>query len=110
MMDISDGLALDLWRMCEASDVGAVLNEVLLERVISEDARRLENEDQTETGTALRHALTDGEDFELLLAVGRELLLSPIPLHPIGVIVSGGLTLRRSDGKIEPLKPEGYVH
>lgn len=53
MMDLSDGLALDLGRLCRASGVGAVL----------EPARVPRNR-----GCSLKQALTDGEDFELLLA------------------------------------------
>ncbi|MBI3322892.1 MAG: thiamine-monophosphate kinase [Candidatus Omnitrophica bacterium] len=54
MMDLSDGLWVDLGRLCRESRVGAVLE---LERI----PRR--------PGCSLKQALTDGEDFELLLAV-----------------------------------------
>ncbi|MBI3332760.1 MAG: thiamine-phosphate kinase [Candidatus Omnitrophica bacterium] len=54
MIDLSDGLGPDLVRLCEASGVGAVIEA---ERV----PRR--------PGCSLGQALTDGEDFELLMAV-----------------------------------------
>ena len=54
MMDLSDGLWVDLPRMCRASRVHAVLEPERIPRV---------------RGCSLSQALTDGEDFELLLAV-----------------------------------------
>lgn len=62
MMDISDGLATDLGRLCEASDCGATLESV----PTAESARSLaaaRGEDPE------RFALAGGEDFELLVAV-----------------------------------------
>jgi thiamine-monophosphate kinase len=83
MMDISDGLALDLHRMMEASGTGA---DVLADAVpIHSDVR---SEDRA---SSLLHALSDGEDFELLLAISHndfERLSSdperPQELHRIG--------------------------
>jgi thiamine-monophosphate kinase len=79
-MDISDGIAIDLSRMTEASGLGAV---VFADRLpISEAAHRLAAERPSE-GTALEHALADGEDFELLLAVPpeeAERLLGDVPI------------------------------
>ena len=54
MMDLSDGLAADLPRLAAASGTGFVLEPEAVPR------RR---------GASLRAALSDGEDFELLLAV-----------------------------------------
>jgi len=56
MMDLSDGLAADLPRLAKASDVGFTLDTSFLPR------RR---------GVTPEQALGDGEDFELLFAVGR---------------------------------------
>ena len=107
MMDISDGLSLDLWRMCHASGVGASLNEQDLQRVISDDAKQLAGADGQ---SALEHALSDGEDFELLLAVSGEPEVADVSLHPVGAVTEAGLTLKRIDGRIEPLEPKGFVH
>ena len=131
MMDISDGLSLDLWRICEASGVAAVLDERQLEAIISEDARRLSGKDAT---PALDHALSDGEDFELLLAIDGGAGPAPLPLWAVGQVhdldtmeppegdhpggecgtspksASPRLAIRRMDGRVEPLEPTGYLH
>ncbi|HUU83828.1 MAG TPA: thiamine-phosphate kinase [Phycisphaerae bacterium] len=111
MMDLSDGLSLDLHRMCEASNVGAELIEDLFARVISDDARRVSEADGV---SPLRHALDDGEDFELLLAVGGDAPEPPaieaVYLHPVGRVVADGITLRRHDGSTQPVEPAGYEH
>lgn len=59
LMDVSDGLGLDLVRLARASDVRIVLEHVPVHR----DARRRA---RTTGRDALDHALEDGEDHELL--------------------------------------------
>jgi thiamine-monophosphate kinase len=119
-MDISDGLALDLSRLCRASGVGATLDADLIP--LSDAAREL----AAETGrTALAHALTDGEDFELLVAMPPR-LWDAFARHQaaaasgsdalaaftrIGALTAeSGLRLRAIDGGETPLEPEGYQH
>ncbi len=107
MIDVSDGLALDLWRICEASSVGATLEEGRLRVVVSDDARRCAQADGRAEG---EHVLGDGEDYELLLAVDGEAVCESVPLYPVGYVTASGLELIRADGRIEPLTPMGYVH
>ena len=107
MMDISDGLTLDLWRMCEASGVGAKLDEILLQGVISDDARRSSAGDGK---SALEHAMTDGEDYELLVAVAPQADLRELELSPIGTIVKEGLQFQWRDSGVEVLRPGGWIH
>jgi len=111
MIDISDGLSADLNHILEESKTGAVIDA---EKVpVSDAARQLAKQ----TGkTPLQHALGDGEDFELLFTMdpgdARRLIERPIfdtPVAIIGEIVEDGLFLR-IDGKLEPLKPQGYEH
>lgn len=64
MMDISDGLALDLSRMCAASGVGVCLDA---EALPVDPALRALAERLDEDAVAL--ALGGGEDYELLVAV-----------------------------------------
>jgi|CXWL01.1.fsa_nt_gi thiamine-monophosphate kinase len=107
MIDISDGLALDLWRMCEASSVGALLDETSLSNVISSDARLCAAKDGVD---CLHHVLSDGEDYELLVAASPSADTTGLSLIPIGRIVAGGLGLTRLSGQVETLQPRGYVH
>jgi len=107
MIDISDGLSLDLWRLCAESKVGAELDERRLREVISDDAKRTA---ASSGRTPLDHALTDGEDFELLLAVEGEVMGTDIPLFRVGRITASGLAIAREDGTVEALEPRGYVH
>ncbi len=66
MMDLSDGLAMDLPRLCARSGVGAAVEA---RRVpIHPDAQALAAGNRA---AALRHALADGEDYELLLTVAE---------------------------------------
>ncbi len=62
LMDVSDGLALDLQRLARASRVQIRLDEV----PIHDDARTLA---RTSGRSPLEHALTDGEDHELLATI-----------------------------------------
>lgn len=113
-MDVSDGLSLDLWRLCEASDCGA---EVDLRRVPVSDAARQLAAGGASSLSALEHALGDGEDFELLLAVPpdeaeRMLREQPLttPLTSIGSFVAeAGLRAIDASGR-RPLVPRGYEH
>jgi thiamine-monophosphate kinase len=62
-MDISDGLAGDLGRLCVASDVGAVLDAGHVP--LSAAARKAVDADPS----ALSAVLTGGDDYEVLVAV-----------------------------------------
>jgi thiamine-monophosphate kinase len=111
MIDISDGLAKDLWHICEESGCGAVLQAESIP--IADAARGMQD-----GRTPLEHALGDGEDFELVFAVapadGRKLLeTQPVPgitLTRIGECVAEkGLWLEQG-GERRPLPPRGYAH
>jgi thiamine-monophosphate kinase len=112
MIDVSDGLLLDAWRLCRESGVGILLDE---ERIpVSAAAGRLARR----TGkTALEHALSDGEDFELLftLAPGQATRLERDRrlrglVTRIGEVVRRGLHLRQRDGRTTSVRPMGYEH
>lgn len=112
-IDISDGLALDAARLAEASGVGAILD--LSTIPVSDAAHTLS---QSDGRSALEHALADGEDFELLIAVpteAAERLLQEQPisvsLTPIGELTEqSGLWQRNAAGELSPLEPQGYQH
>jgi thiamine-monophosphate kinase len=110
MIDISDGLAADVNHICEESRCGAVLRA----GAIPVSPAALEMKDGL---SPLEHALSDGEDFELVFGVpepeGRRLLeTQPVPgitLAHIGECVAQGLWLEEGQGR-RPLEPRGYVH
>ncbi len=106
MIDVSDGLTLDLWRICEASGVGAEFRIADLPA----GPRALPEE-----------VLGGGEDYELIAtlpdrvavsAVGQELTESyGVPLTEIGVVVDGGgLTAVGVDGARRLVDPSGWDH
>ncbi|MFT5285066.1 MAG: thiamine-monophosphate kinase [Planctomycetota bacterium] len=63
MMDVSDGLALDLTRIGKQSKVGIELHQVLIHKDAIWCARR-------DKRSAWHHAMTDGEDHELIVTIG----------------------------------------
>lgn len=109
MMDVSDGLLLDLDRLCRRSGVGARL---FADRIpVHEDARRA-------GGDAFERALSDGEDFELLFAAGPEAAArieagaadAGLDLRRCGEITAArGISLVK-DGVDVPVVPRGYEH
>jgi thiamine-monophosphate kinase len=105
MIDVSDGLSLDLARVCAASGVGARLE---LARVPVHPAANPEE------------ALGGGEDYELVatLPSEREVARARSELHgsfgvslaEIGTIIGEGLVLVEDDGSERPLEIEGWDH
>ena len=107
MIDISDGLVFDLYRIIRASGMGAVLYEESIP--LSRDAAGLKN------------ALYDGEDYELLFTMNvkeAERLLRHNFSRPgtrislIGEITDKryGYKIIRKNGKEEDIKIKGYTH
>ncbi len=114
-IDVSDGLSCDLAHVAEESRCGAMID---LDSVpVSEDARHLA-EQLADGSTPLDHALGDGEDFELILAVppaDAEQMLAEqplaVPLTEIGQFVAEpGLWAGSSAGDRRPLVPRGWEH
>ena len=112
MVDVSDGLACDLGHILEESRCGAVVEA---HRVpVSADARRLA---QRTGRTALEHALSDGEDFELCFTLAPTELDAVLAAWPfdtkvtvIGRMTKRGYWLEHPDGQRERLEPTGYEH
>ncbi|MBI3839662.1 MAG: thiamine-monophosphate kinase, partial [Planctomycetia bacterium] len=114
-IDVSDGLSLDLWRLAEESGCGAVVD--LSTIPIAPAAHQL-TALRNDGSTALDHALGDGEDFELILAVppqaGDELVAKQpfdCGLTCIGQFVSEpGLWQVDAAGVRRPLAARGFEH
>jgi thiamine-monophosphate kinase len=117
-IDISDGLALDASRLAAASKCGALLN---LDRVpISQDAIRLAKSENAADlpAAALRHALSDGQDFELLIAARPEVAERILNERPIGcpiahvgkLVEEPGLWQKTPSGEQVPLEATGWRH
>ncbi len=106
MMDISDGLSIDLFRLCEESGRGARIEEgaVPLSGALREAAGSLGLD-------PLTLALDGGEDYELLFTMPHN-VRPPGGAVAIGRITAqaDGLRLRRADGRTTRLKPAGYRH
>jgi thiamine-monophosphate kinase len=114
-IDCSDGLSIDVAHLAEESRCGAVLEAEAVP--VAEEARRLAA-GLSDGSTPLEHALSDGEDFELILAVlpeeaDRMLAEQPldVPLSSIGrFIAEPGLWQVDAAGNRVPLVPRGYQH
>jgi thiamine-monophosphate kinase len=105
-MDLSDGLSIDLRRLCDASGVGA--------RLVAD---RIPAPPLPETADALSLALHGGEDYQLLFTVSaaKTSKLPPrfgrIPLHCIGEIcASRGINMVMPEGKVQPVATHGFDH
>ena len=92
-MDLSDGLSIDLHRLCLESGVAACIDRPL----------------PVVHGATLDDALHRGEDYELLFTSRRRLTTyKKLPLTRVGTIEAG------RPGRVTffglPLKPQGYDH
>ena len=117
-IDVSDGLSLDIARMMAASGTGAVLDLGAIP--IHPDAVTMSRQ-AGDSRSPLEHALGDGEDFELVLAMAPEVAAAAVaasgtealdvPLTIIGDVIEGsGLFVRDHDGALAPLVPRGFLH
>jgi thiamine-monophosphate kinase len=114
-IDVSDGLLRDLAHIAEESGCGAALRPEAVP--VSDDARRLA-QTLRDGSTPLDHALGDGEDFELILAVPpreakRMRAEQPlqVPLTEIGQFVAEpGLWEADAAGGRRRILPRGWEH
>lgn len=114
MIDVSDGLALDLSRLCTESGTGATLRlgDVPLASGLEELGRLLRVD-------PLELALHGGEDYELLACLPadaveptRERLRERYgtSLTPVGELTDADLMAVDVDGRRKPLEPRGWDH
>jgi thiamine-monophosphate kinase len=103
MIDISDGLLLDLYRICRSSNVGAIIE---VDKI------------PVASWATLDDALAGGEDFALLFTVSKEKLCA-IPkieeslnrkLYKIGEIIPERKLFLKENGGLREIAPRGYDH
>jgi len=108
MIDMSDGLSVDLFHLCEESRVGA---DVYIEKLpLSSEIRSFEKEPENLT-------LHGGEDYQLLFSVdpGNLDVMAKVQkrykIHWIGKIRRGkGISLIDRRGRKRPLEIKGFEH
>ena len=104
MMDLSDGLASDLWQLARASRVTLRITEASIP--------------VSPAGRTAWHALMDGEDFELLFTVSPRLAarmprsIGGVPVTRIGRVTArgAGVELVHTHGRITQIIPQGFKH
>jgi thiamine-monophosphate kinase len=105
-MDVSDGISTDLRHLCEESGTGAVVQAAALPlHPLLSDSKPM---------GAIKLALHGGEDYELLFTVrpGARVprQIAGVPLTRIGEMTSDRRILLEQNGKLKPLKAEGWEH
>ncbi len=114
MIDLSDGLASDLRRIIKINETGSEVNKSQVP--ISEEAAKL-NDDVSPLG----HALSDGEDFELLFTIPKDKQKAfdlawkdnfDLQCTAIGNITSniGTMDLIDEEQKVIEFKKKGFEH
>jgi thiamine-monophosphate kinase len=100
MIDLSDGLSIDLAHICDESGVRAVLNEPLI---------------PIAPGATLEQSLHGGEDYELLFTARAGAKIPPViagvPMTEIGWIEAGrGVLITDLKSKPRRLESKGWEH
>lgn len=111
MIDISDGLFIDLWRLCEESKVGAriFLDKIPISKSVLHVCGLL-------SLNPLDLVTAGGEDYELLFAAPEDQIfmnsshIKADTITSIGEIIDAKRVIVESDGVEIILKPEGYQH
>ena len=110
MIDISDGLASEIFHLCKESGVGAFVEESGVP--IRQEAELMEIKFQMDPITC---ALSGGEDYELLFTIKPD-DLEKVRFMPdvyiMGEIVPAkdGIKLHTKGGNIHPIKAQGWRH
>lgn len=115
MMDISDGVAIDGWRMAQRSGVAFHLNPARFPL-----SSALQAAAQAAGRDPVEYFLHGGEDYELLFCTSKptdEIVDLARragfagPVTPIGIVTEGsGLWLEEETGTATPLVPRGFEH
>lgn len=105
MMDVSDGLLIDLERLADASGASAIIDLDMIP--LSAEAIKLAGNDRK----ARLSAATAGDDYQLLFTSGLPLPTLPLPVTRIGQMARGsGVHLHDRDGAVPLPVALGWLH
>lgn len=118
MLDLSDGLAQDLPRLCAAGAGGALGAELWINSLpISRAAHKASLSDSR---PPWEHALYDGEDYELCFVLSPEAaktlpaVIEGVPVTKIGMITprheKTTVMLKMENGSVQPMAAGGWEH
>jgi thiamine-monophosphate kinase len=110
MIDISDGLASEIFHLCKQSNVGALIEESGVP--INQEAQMLALKFKLDPITC---ALNGGEDYELLFTIRPEDVekVKFLPdIYIAGEILDAkdGIKLHTTGGNLHDIKAQGWVH
>lgn len=109
MIDLSDGLFIDLSRLCNESRVGARLYREHIP--VSHQMKKVSSALNIDP---LKLACSGGEDYELLFTATPDYELRTtnykLKITPIGEITKSGKTIVDKKGRETSFSPEGYQH
>ena len=110
MIDVSDGLASEVFHICKQSGVGAIVEESGMP--IHPDTEQMAIKFKMDPATV---ALSGGEDYELMFTIDPKDMekVKFLPdIYIMGEIVekSEGIKLHTKGGNIHPIKAQGWVH
>jgi len=110
MMDISDGLASEIFHICKQSRVGALIEEDKIP--MHPDSQQMALKFQVDPLTA---ALNGGEDYELLFTIDPKYLDKVRFMADISIIgeikpLIDGIHLLSNSGRKHKLKAQGWKH
>ena len=110
MIDVSDGLASDLFHICKQSNAGAAIYEDKLP--IDEQTYQTAGSFKIDPVTCV---MNGGEDYELLFTIKQDdfdKLKNHPDIHFIGYIqgIKKGINLVTKSGNVVPLRAQGWDH
>lgn len=112
MLDLSDGLSRDVTHLCHAAGLGARLDQASLP--VSAGAKQASKADGK---PAWRHALADGEDYELCFTMDPKKfasmgnMIAGVPITKVGQMTTQKeIVLVNEDGQAQLLETLGWEH
>ncbi|GLR18204.1 thiamine-phosphate kinase [Portibacter lacus] len=110
MIDVSDGLASEIFHLCKQSKTGAIVEESKIP--LHPDTETMALKFQLDPVTC---ALNGGEDYELLFTIdpndlGKVRTMDDIFIIGEMVEAEGGIKLKTTSGNLHTMKAQGWKH